>query len=397
MVPIVTPLAAETVFAISPYHLLALGVLLVVLIVLRAVLRLGTGLPALVLLLSITYVAGSVSLVPGEGSGPLAITLAAAALLLSIWLSLQGWLHCRRVWLTEPHRLLEEPRPPSLLTSIATLLALAAAWFCLGATASWIASVAALLAGIAACTAGHVAARTWTGGIGMWIIALGIALLFRAGGWPGAFGLVLGAAFLLWMANFWHQQLHDGVPWTTAGRLIPWSRAGAALLAAIAVPLLPSVPDLGWSGPFTLLAALGLALLLFRDGWSGRHHASAAAAWLLSGAVAIGVVRWLAPDLITWILPQEPDGDVTQAALARTGAFAFGPLLLSLRRLGRHEPVTATANILLLPLLAGVEFISTGISPMAFWGLVPLLILELLTNRPPSGALAETAAASSNP
>lgn len=382
MVPIVNALAFFN--GLSPYHLLLLLLVLVVLLLLRSGLLLGRGLPALLMQLVIVYAAGAVTLVPVAGNALPAIGLAVVALLVSIWLALQGWRHCRRVWLTDPVQLLDEPRPSSLLVSLVFLLALAGAWFSMGAAGTWVAALAGFLAGISACVAGHVAGRWWSAGIGLWIIALGWALLFRAGGWPGAFGLVLASAFLLWMANFWHQQLRDGVPWTTAGRLIPWARAGSALLAAITTGvLLRSSPE-WWPFGVTLGFALILSLLLFRDGWSGRHPTSAAAAWFLSGTVAMALCDWLGH---AW---------TTDPALAATSAFAFGPLLLSIRRLGRHEPVTATANLLLLPLLAVVEFISTGISPMAFWGLVPLLILELLTNRPPAGALAETRAASSN-
>lgn len=49
------------------------------------------------------------------------------------------------------------------------------------------------------------------------------------------FGLWIAIAHWLWLVRFWDQQLLDGVPWTTAGRMIPCARTTALYLSALAV------------------------------------------------------------------------------------------------------------------------------------------------------------------
>jgi hypothetical protein len=49
------------------------------------------------------------------------------------------------------------------------------------------------------------------------------------------FALAAAIVFWSWLTGFWDQQLLDGRPWTTAGRMIPFARRAAFLLSALAV------------------------------------------------------------------------------------------------------------------------------------------------------------------
>ncbi|MEK6642941.1 MAG: hypothetical protein AABZ08_03465 [Planctomycetota bacterium] len=49
------------------------------------------------------------------------------------------------------------------------------------------------------------------------------------------FGLAIMITLWSWLSRFWVQQLHDGVGWTTTGRMIPYARTTAFLLGALAV------------------------------------------------------------------------------------------------------------------------------------------------------------------
>jgi hypothetical protein len=87
-------------------------------------------------------------------------------------------------------------------------------------------------------------------------------------------GLAIMAAFWQWLAEVWSQQLHEGRPWTTAGRLIRPTRRMGYLVAATGLlvsanlamwPLLPFVgPDHSawrWSWGLTADTLLVLALM----------------------------------------------------------------------------------------------------------------------------------------
>ncbi len=49
------------------------------------------------------------------------------------------------------------------------------------------------------------------------------------------FALAVAVAYWSWLTGFWEQQLLNGRPWTTAGRMIPFADRAAFLLSALAV------------------------------------------------------------------------------------------------------------------------------------------------------------------
>jgi hypothetical protein len=115
--------------------------------------------------------------------------------------------------------------------------------------------VISLVAGI---TCLFMTYRRWsvnTAGLGMALLTLSAVALAcavtsmygAAAGWtayaarlPVVYNAILFAMAVMialwsWLARFWDQQLLDGVPWTTAGRMIPHALRAAYLLTALAV------------------------------------------------------------------------------------------------------------------------------------------------------------------
>ncbi len=89
--------------------------------------------------------------------------------------------------------------------------------------------------------------------------------------------LVLMIALWSWLAGVWRQQLHDGVPWTTTGRMLPHTHRAVFLLSALAVlvafrmamwPRL--VATVSATVPGTHLVA-GVCILLVLAGLTGRR------------------------------------------------------------------------------------------------------------------------------
>ena len=95
---------------------------------------------------------------------------------------------------------------------------------------------------------------------------------------PVTFNAVLFALAIMffywrWLAAFWRQQLLGKEPWTTAGRLIPYARRGAFVIAALAMltafqmalwpEMVPtSGDDGGWRRLLAGLLAIGLVVLI---------------------------------------------------------------------------------------------------------------------------------------
>lgn len=194
-----------------------------------------------------------------------------------------------------------------------------------------------------------VAATTATGVVSMFMTyrrwsantaALGISLLTAAaalfacliGGFiggasdayadriPATFNAVLFAlaimfGFWRWMAAFWRQQLLGKEAWTTAGRLIPYARRAAFVIAALAMltafqmalwpEMVPtSGDDRSWGRLVSGVCAIGLIVLMasraaIRDGSSSMATLSVAVA--ISG-IAFIFVRIPPSALRGWFL-----------------------------------------------------------------------------------------------
>ncbi|MBN2560542.1 MAG: hypothetical protein JXQ75_06395 [Phycisphaerae bacterium] len=128
------------------------------------------------------------------------------------------------------------------------------------------------------------------------------------------FATALMIAWWSWLGRFWEQQLLDGVPWTTTGRMIPYAHRGAFLVTAVAVlvafqmALWPeregvSVED-NTVGRMVagLFALASLALITARNALRAKSSPTAGLCLVFLAAIAVFVfVRTPASTLHGWI------------------------------------------------------------------------------------------------
>ena len=115
-------------------------------------------------------------------------------------------------------------------------------------------------------------------------------------GWGGALlGCGLAGVYLLWLARFWEQQLLEGRPWTTAGRLIPVTRRAGCATATACLGLAVGVAVSGeaatgqtmWQPAVTLLLCLLLASMLVGEAAKQGSVAAALGACLATVAAVV--------------------------------------------------------------------------------------------------------------
>lgn len=190
---------------------------------------------------------------------------------------------------------------------------------------------AAASAGVSCLVSAH---RRWNenvAGLGLTLIALGVVTLpsmFATGDASSnyaerlpprlnaaLFGLAFMAFLYLWLAGFWQQQLHDGQPWTTTGRLIPLAERAGFMIAALGVlvafhmAMWPRshrifAPDATkWRWFFGVTGMLTLAAVTSR---AARKRDSIPLATLciatLIGVGLFAFVRWPATDERGWLV-----------------------------------------------------------------------------------------------
>jgi len=219
----------------------------------------------------------------------LGLLVAAAVIVLVVVTSILSDWRCRSRTAWEDPRRLVEPLPSH--RRLYGLVLAGCALIALGGLLLWssVATPAAIgLAAISAATVGH---RWRSNAVGEFALTLAATTAFTAGtAWLPArtlgplIGCTLAGLWMLWLARFWHQQLNDGQPWTTAGRLIPAARhLGYALAGGVfllAVNLMAQKTQSGLGRIETLFAALLLLMywsLLLRDATWQRSSVGALA------------------------------------------------------------------------------------------------------------------------
>ncbi len=199
----------------------------------------------------------------------IAVVLGLVAALLPI---LAHWRYRRRVWHSEPERLLDEPRPLTALWSILAFVSTAMGVLVLFAPPTSLGPVTVGLAALTASIAGHQRGSQPAGELGLALAGAAVVVAARSWlsdfGYNALLGITLASGWMLWLARFWDQQLHDGRAWTTAGRLIPAARrlgqAGALGCVAVAVGSYGAEAPSLWGTLLTIAALSGLAALLLR-------------------------------------------------------------------------------------------------------------------------------------
>lgn len=129
------------------------------------------------------------------------------------------------------------------------------------------------------------------------------------------FAMAIMAALWFWMSRFWDQQLLDGVPWTTTGRMIPLARrtgfvvAAMGVLAAFQLAFWPEwVPSEKGDASVsrTITAALASTLLAWVAAQQARRAGSPMMAGLAAAAllatIAIVLVRATDSPIRAWLM-----------------------------------------------------------------------------------------------
>lgn len=259
------------------------------------------------------------------------------------------WRFRRSVWLHDPDQLVRERRIPTWQLVFFWILAAALAVGVLEGGISVPGVISLALGAIGVLTLGHLAGSQATGEAGLALAAATLAALIVLFAGPGALpaATALAGLWMMWLARFWNQQLLDGVPWTTAGRLIPSARRIGAT-AACALLLLSCknpVPGGFWTVAalvlaLALVAALTIAARRERCGGSaiGALAAGGAAAILALGLLPDATPAFLAPPLgaaIAAVLgwpaagSRNMDGEMARAAWIGIGAVTLIGLAIS--------------------------------------------------------------------
>lgn len=167
---------------------------------------------------------------------PLWLALAATAFFLTRWII--EWRRCTRLW-RAGHTPIRNANPPGPAELAIFILALLGGLGALGIPGAASPALAGALAALTTLGIAHRAASISGGGVGLALAAATLVCIcehYVWPAWPGvAIGAAVAAAWMFWLAAFWRQQLHDGRPWTTTGRLIAAARYVGAVAAISAI------------------------------------------------------------------------------------------------------------------------------------------------------------------
>lgn len=200
------------------------------------------------------------------------------------------------------------------------------------------------------------------------------------------FALAVMIALWRWLAGVWDQQLLSGVPWTTAGRLIPYAKRGAfviaslAMLAAFQMALWPELvsasgDDNRWGR--IVSGSLAIAWLILITTRIARREDSSQAATLclalLAAMVAFLFVRMPASPLRGWLIQYR----------AAVLAFLAMPMLMTAEGLPKTSwrcftPPLWMLALLILPAAALLKLLSPTAQPVEWVKPLTLAMLGAL-------------------
>lgn len=323
---------------------------------------------AYVLLPAFLLTQGIVPALDRAGAGTLSaggagLLLSALALAAVVGDGLRRWRRRRAVWLTQPERLTDEAAAPREFAVSTTLTGLLGGLLASPAPPTWLSALTLFIAGLAVLNVFHRYALPIAAPIGLALA--GGATAHACGaivcGWTqlddsavprisGVVGLSVASLHLSWLAGFWRQQLRDGTPWTTAGRLIPAAQQLSGVAAAGAAAIGVAQAAAAWGGAsLGPIQAIGGALLLLAAGRMlltnldettppGAWRRLSATAALLAGMTLIGAyfdqafgVRgcaWLLIALLVLSWQQWQRFDPREPACANAAVFGMLPGVL---------------------------------------------------------------------
>jgi hypothetical protein len=199
------------------------------------------------------------------------------------------------------------------------------------------------------------------------------------------FALWVMMALWHWLSRVWEQQLLDGQPWTTTGRMIPYAVRTAEFLAVIGVLVafrMTLWPTLGISpsedDSLARILVGGLAILL-----PGIQHVREGRRRNSTSLATFGVAFLFAAVLFVFIrLPAASRGWVVQYDAIVFSAVALPVLILAERLMDTKwrafSPPLWFCALLILPLAAMMELLSVQRLPAAWVQPAALAILGAL-------------------
>lgn len=322
-----------------------------------------------------------------DARGPMAAGAAALAGVALLWVLLlvrQGWSLRRRLWMTAPDHLADPPAPASRTQGMILTLCTASGITAAAAAPAPAAPAALLLAALAAFGIFHLQRRGPDGVGALGLLLLGLAVVSADLAWlprsdlSAARGLLVAGIYMLWLARFWSQQLLDGRPWTTTGRLVPMARnlgvlaAPAALVMVLTIAFAEAPPaNLGAASAIVAAAsALLFSLMLARD--AIRHDSPLAALSAVMAGTTAAVIMGLSFD------------DPPIPSLLTGGAAALAALLLAARsrgdaRAGLPFGIIVAHVIVILP-AGALLMVFLDVHSAFRWPVVGILMLSVLCN-----------------
>lgn len=291
--------------------------LLVVAVAVAATIRISAGLLIARTAMWASIAAIGVVLLSWHGAAAQAgdvvlLACGAGALLLFLLIILFDWRRRIAVWHSDPRRLVEPPPKHRFAYGLVLMIAILVAVAGVVLRESILTPFAIWLAAYAVLGIGHRAQSDTVGELGLAMIVLVPATAGTA--WLPAspanslIGTALGGALMLWLARFWSQQLNDGRPWTTTGRLIPAARRIGCAVVGLEVFLATTwvfderAAAAGWQAVPAVLFLFLHGSMLIRDAKNHRDPgiALAGCAAMLALAVPLHglIVGWGA----TWSL-----------------------------------------------------------------------------------------------
>lgn len=160
------------------------------------------------------------------------------------------------VWMSEPRRLTETTPGPTSVAAIGVAGGVAAFGLFGVEPEHWATPMAAAMSAPAVLGWAHIWQWRGVAVVGLLMTMLVPVAMFVAWGFGWTLGLlpgfVFGAAWMLWLAAFWRQQISPEGAWTTAGGLIPAARwvgvigVMAAFAAALFVATHDACPSVVW-------------------------------------------------------------------------------------------------------------------------------------------------------
>lgn len=205
------------------------------------------------------------------------------------------------------------------------------------------------------------------------------------------FGMTVMTVLWFWLSRFWSQQLRDGAPWTTAGRMIPIAGRFSVIVAGLAVvvaaqlafwPKYPQVSNTDDTTSRIVTGVIAFALLSAALFVIGVRRQS-------PGPIFMGLMTIALGGLFVWVRLSPGPFQAWLAANWPVLPSATGVLLILIavrnRRNVLGDPLIGACTVVLPAIaLAGLVFggFARGVTFITLFGLVLTFVILVVNARP---------------